>query len=206
MIRISQKLVVRKFVDASAKRSMSTKLSEGINLISEHAVAIIAVVGLAGTAYGVITSIVSKDLKHIGENIQAAQNQHEKDLTHIGEKIQAAQNQHEKDLTHIGEKIDKDFEIARNQNRSDFKVARDQLNTDSSGIRDQTAKKFRDARDQTAKDFRDARDQHEEDLKHVSEKIQAAQDQNKRDFDENLKKFDTIEQSLVAIVNKLDQK
>jgi hypothetical protein len=181
MFRISQKLVVRKFVDASAKRSMSTKLSEGFNLSSEHAVAITAVVGLFGTAYGVITSIVSKDLKNISE------------------KIQAAQNQHEKDLTHIGEKIDKDFEIARNQSRSDCKVARDQLNTDFSNARDQTAKEFRDARDQTAKDFsvireqmRDKRDQNSKEIKDVR--------------DENLKRFDTIEQSLVAIAKKLDQK
>jgi hypothetical protein len=137
MFRISQKLVVRKFVDASAKRSMSTKLSEGFNLISEHAVAITAVVGLFGTAYGVITSIVSKDLKNISE------------------KIQAAQNQHEKDLTHIGEKIDKDFEIARNQSRSDFKVARDQLNTDFSNIREQ----MRDNRDQNSKEIKDVRDE-----------------------------------------------
>jgi hypothetical protein len=81
MIQISQKSVVRKFVNPSAKRSVSTKLSEGVNLISEHAIAITAVVGLAGTAYGVITSIVSKDLKHIGEKIQAAQNQHERHIS-----------------------------------------------------------------------------------------------------------------------------
>jgi hypothetical protein len=107
MIQTSQKSAVRKFFKASAKRSVSTKISEGVNLISEHAIAITAVVGLAGIAYGVITSIVSKDLKHIGEKIQAAQDQHERDLKHVGEKIQAAQNQH-----------DKDFEIARNQSSS----------------------------------------------------------------------------------------
>jgi hypothetical protein len=123
-LMIKKKLVMRKFVNASAKRNMSTKLSEGFHFISEHAVAVTAVVGLAGTAYGV-TLIVSKDLKHIGEKIQAAQDQHEKDLKHIGKKIQAAQDQH-----------DKDFEIARNQSRSDFKVARDQLNTNFSGIRE----------------------------------------------------------------------
>jgi hypothetical protein len=181
MFRISQKLVVRKFVDASAKRSVSTKISDGFNLISEHAVPITAVVGLFGSAYGVITSIVSKDLKQIGEKMQSAQDQHDKDF-------ELARNQSRSDFKVARDQHDKDFELARNQSRSDFKVARDQLNTDFSGIRDQMAKEFKDVRDQNSKEFKEIRDQ------------------NKRDFDENLKKFDTIEQSLVAIVNKLNQK
>jgi hypothetical protein len=100
MIRIiKKKLVEKKFVNASAKRNVSTKLSEGFHF-SEQAVAVTAVVGLAATAYWVITSIVSKDLKHIGEKI-------DKDF-------EIARNQSRSD-----------FKVARDQLNTDFSGIRE---------------------------------------------------------------------------------